>query len=1160
MKLTRIKGFFPYMMLVFFNTFIDLGHKILIQDTIYQTANSSVYTVLSAIINALILLPYILLFTPSGFIADKFSKTKVLQITAAAAIPLTILVTWCYFQGYFWGAFALTLLLAVQSALNSPAKYGYIKETFGKQHLSQVNAIVQTLTIIAILGATFAFTSVFSYYIRVENLKHSYDKNLILQAFAPAGFFLIAFSIFETLMTFRLVKNEAVDPLSDYDPAKYFKGQYLKTYLNKTKNPPVILSCIIGLSIFWAVNQVLLASYGAFLKEHLGDVSVMFAQGSLAMGGIGILLGALYAGKVSKGFVETGLIPVATLGIAAGLFILPLLSSSFLIIMLFLAYGFFGGMLIVPLNSLIQFNAPRQEIGKVLAANNFLQNCFMLTFLAATVVLGLIGIDSQALLFSLFGIVLLAAIFTLITLPQSLIRYVLYFITSRFYRLSVFDLDNLPSSGGVLLLGNHVSFIDWAILQIACPRPIRFVMERSIYEIWYLNWILKKFKVIPIAPSASQDSLLEINTALNAGEVVALFPEGRLTKNGQMGIFRSGFERSAVNAKAVIVPFYIHGLWGSRASKGLRFRKKIMDSSSRLVSVIYGPPMDILSRAQAVKQKVAELSIKAWKYHIKEMTNIQTEWLYQMKLNPKARAIIEESGKELSNLQLLSSVLFLSQKIKSALKNQENVAILLPTSKAGVIANLSLLTLGKVVLNLNFTMGETALKSAITQASIRTIITSRQFLAKLESRDLNIEQALSSSTLLYLEDLFPEDSRYVLLAFFLLAKILPAKVLKLLFFKNSDISSTAAILFSSGSESAPKGVKLTHANLLSNINQIATVFGIENSDVMMDSLPLFHAFGFTITTFMPLMKGIPIVCYPDPTNSLVIAKLICKYKITLFCSTSSLLGLYVRNSAIHPQMLRSLRMVVAGAEKLSPSIYKEFKDKFNLEIYEGYGATEVSPVASCNLPDVISIDDWHVHQSAKFGTVGLPLPGCAFRIVDSQTLMDLPVGEDGLVLIGGTQVMEGYLNLPDKTREVLMEGDNYSWYKTGDKGHLDKDGFLTIVDRYSRFAKIAGEMISLSLVEQTWQQYLNNVAIEVMALALPDQKKGEQLAMLYCGPLSEEELKNQLIASTLPKLMLPKSFRQVVDLPKLGNGKRDYLSAKRLLVEACLDKGFLVLS
>lgn len=1149
MKLTRVDGFYPYMMVVFFNTFVDLGHKILIQDTLYQTSTGSVYTILSAIINAFILLPYIILFTPSGFLADKFPKAKVLRITAAAAIPLTLLVTWCYYQGYFWGAFLLTLLLATQSALNSPAKYGYIKEMFGKEHLSQANAIVQTLAIIAILGATFAFTYIFSRYIAMAGLINSLDKSALLRAFAPAGFLLILFSIVETFMTFRLSQKEAVDPQSSYEVKNYFRGHYFKAYLAKASQNHVIYTCVIGLSVFWAVNQVLLASYGAFLKEHIGNVSVMFAQGSLAIGGIGLLFGALYAGKESRGFVETGLIPVATAGICLGLFILPNITSQWAIVLLFFIYGFFGGMLIVPLNALIQFNAPRQELGKILSANNFVQNCFMIGFLGLTVLFSFIGMDSLILMYGLFAIALAGSIYTIATLPQSLIRYLVYFVASKFYHIHVFQLDNLPSTGAVLLLGNHVSFIDWAILQITCPRPIRFVMERSIYDTWYLKWLLKKFKTIPIARNASHESLREINAALNAGDVVALFPEGRLSRNGQLGAFRSGFERAALNAKAVIVPFHIHGLWGAKASYASSYYRKLIQANNRQVSVIYGSAMDITSKASFVQQKVRELSIKAWKLSTSELGSIQSEWLYQSKKMGHLTAIIEENGHKLSNTKLLGIVLFFTKKLKPFLKHQQNVGILLPASAGGIIANLSLLCLGKTIVNLNYTTGGAILESAIEQASIKTIITSRQFIEKIQKRGIDLQALANYANLVYLEDFKTDKSKIQMACYVILAKVLPIWMINLFFIRQSHVNHTAAILFSSGSEGKPKGIELTHQNLLSNINQVASVFSIEEKDIMLNCLPLFHAFGLTVTSLLPLLKSIPMVCYPDPTNSLAISKLIFRYKVSLLCGTSTFFGLYARNNAIHPKMLSSLRLVVAGAEKLSPTVYQAFKQRFNLEIYEGYGATEVAPVASCNLPDVLSSADWHVHIANKPGTVGLPLPGCAFRVVDPVSLKDLPVGEDGLVLIGGTQVMRGYLNMPEKSQEVLIEADDdYIWYKTGDKGRLDEDGYLTIVDRYSRFAKIGGEMVSLGQLEAQWQQLIGDEQAGIMAIALPDDKKGEQLAIVYSAMLSSTELLDCLMSSNLPKLMLPKIIKQVEELPKLGNGKPDYLSAKHLIM------------
>ncbi len=563
----KTKGFIPYIFVVFFNAFIDLGHKILLQDTLYNTSSGYLYTILSAIINAFILIPFVLLFTPSGFIADRFAKSIVIRVTAAAAIPVTLILTACYYYGLFWVAFAGTLLLSIQSALNSPAKYGYIKEHFGKENLAQVNAFVQTTVILAILGGTIIFTILFSWLVTPYHFPARFSaKSEVLQAFYPLGFLLVLLSVSETIFTFFLPRKEAVDPGGVYDVNKYIRAEYLKSYLIVISKSNVIITCIIGLGVYFAVNQVLLASYGTYLKAYVPAASVVFAQGSLAVAGIGVLLGALYAGRVSRGFIETGIIPVGAIGVTLGLFTLPHLTSQLIIVIFFFIYGFFGGMLLVPLNALIQFTAKHNELGKVLAANNFIQNIFMIGFLVATVLLTLLGADSIFTLHALSLIALVATLYAFKRLPQSLVRYIIYFIVSKFHRIQVVDLANLPSQGGVLLLGNHISFLDWAIVQIASPRPIRFVMEHAFYTKWYLTWFLDRVNVIPISSGASREAIATIRAALKQGDIVALFPEGRLSRNGQMGVFRSGFEKAMSETGATVIPFYIHGLWGSAAS------------------------------------------------------------------------------------------------------------------------------------------------------------------------------------------------------------------------------------------------------------------------------------------------------------------------------------------------------------------------------------------------------------------------------------------------------------------------------------------------------------------------------------------------------------------------------------------------------------------
>ena len=384
---------------------------------------------------------------------------------------------------------------------------------------------------------------------------------------------------------------------------------------------------------------------------------------------------------------------------------------------------------------------------------------------------------------------------------------------------------------------------------------------------------------------------------------------------------------------------------------------------------------------------------------------------------------------------------------------------------------------------------------------------------------------------------------------FLLTRILPAYAFYRLFGRKSHINDAAAILFSSGSEGTPKGIVLSHRNFMANIKQISDVLKTRDDDMVMGCLPPFHSFGLTVTTFLPLIEGIPVVCHPDPTDVLNIAKAIARNKVTVMCATATFLRLYNKNKKVQPLMLDSLRVVVAGAEKLSPDVREEFLTKFNKVIYEGYGATETTPVASVNVPDQLDMNDWHVQLGSKIGTVGLPLPGCSFRIVDPVSLEKLPVDQDGLILISGTQVMMGYLNDEEKTRSAIVELDGRRWYKTGDKGHLDADGFLTIVDRYSRFAKLGGEMISLGAVEHEIKKVIPEPDVELVAVNIPDEKKGEQVILLTTFEITSDDLRKRLLEISCNPIMIPSVVHKVEAIPKLGSGKTDFSGAKKLALE-----------
>jgi len=301
---------------------------------------------------------------------------------------------------------------------------------------------------------------------------------------------------------------------------------------------------------------------------------------------------------------------------------------------------------------------------------------------------------------------------------------------------------------------------------------------------------------------------------------------------------------------------------------------------------------------------------------------------------------------------------------------------------------------------------------------------------------------------------------------------------------------------------------------------------------------------------MPLVEGIPVVCHPDPTDAVGVAKAVAEYRGTVLFGTSTFLRLYARNTRVHPLMFETLRLVVAGAEKLSPDVREAFKTRFGKEILEGYGATETTPVASVNLPDRLDTTFWKVQIGSRPGTVGMPLPGTSFRIVDPDTLSELPTGSDGLILIGGTQVMLGYWDDPERTALAIATIDDTRWYKTGDKGHLDEDGFLTIIDRYSRFAKLGGEMVSLTAIEEAVRQILNDPEMALCAVNLPDDKKGEMVLLLVASATTAvDEIRGKLSASGANPLTIPAEYWQVAEIPKLGSGKTDFAGARALALQ-----------
>jgi len=1138
----NIIGMFSYLMVVFLNAFVDIGHKIIIQNSIFKSYDGQQQIIFTAIVNALILLPFIMLFTPSGYLADKYPKNTVMKLSAWFALAITLLITLSYYQGWFWFGFSMTFLLGLQSALYSPAKYGFIKELVGKRRLVQGNAVVQAVTLFSIIAATFFFSFLFEHLLATVTWE---NKDQLLTYIAPLGWVLVGLTLIEVFSAHRLPKTRSVNQSMRFHWQNYRSGKTQRHNLHLAYRHPYIWLSIIGLSMFWAVSQVMLATYPEFAKSQLLMTNTAKIQGLMALGGIGVIIGAFIAGKLSKNHIETGLIPIGALGLTVSLALFILLDSIFLQGFNFFFFGVMGGLFVVPLNALIQYHAHDAQLGRVLASNNLIQNIIMLSFLIMTVFLATMGVGSVSIMGALVLVAVIGSLYTLRKTAKPLLTLVLKSIFAIRYRIKVLDLNNVPTSGGVLLLGNHISWIDWALIQIASPRPLHFVIERYYYERWYLRGLLDLFGAVPIHSSRASASLETINDLLQQGKAVCLFPEGAISRTGQLGGFKRGYEKAIKGTKAKIIPFYLQGLWGSRFSRATPFLKASRRSGfKRDIIVAFGTPLVTTTSSDVLKRRMFDLSFYSWQTYSQRILPIPIRWLQTAKRMKFRMAVADATGKSLNHYKFMTAV-FRFSKLIAEKSPEQNIGLLVPASLGGTITNMAVMVLGKTVVNLNFTASIEALQGAVKSADIQTIYTSKKFLKKLEQRGINIVTIFPDTQLIYLEDFATEISKGSLLVTLLSVMLLPTKVLQWMYLTPIEREATAAILFSSGSEGTPKGVELSHRNLASNAHQVADLLNSKDNDVVMSTLPTFHAFGLLATTLMPLTEGIAIVCHPDPTDVVVIAKAVARNKATFLFGTSTFLRLYTKNKRVHPLMLKSLRMVIAGAERLNPDIYTAFKLKFYIDILEGYGTTETSPVANVNIPDELDTSYWKVQQGNTLGSVGMPLPGTSCRIVDPNTLQELATGEDGLILIGGPQVMKGYLHAPEKTAEVIVEIDRQRWYKSGDKGHLDANGFLIIVDRYSRFAKLGGEMISLTAIEETIRDALQDPELELVAVNIPDEKKGEKIVLLIANDITIKELKSILLEAKVNPMMLPAKVINVEEIPKLGSGKTDFATSKQ---------------
>ena len=1068
----------------------------------------------------LFILPSALFSGYAGHLADVYSKRSILVAVKACEIVIMILACGAFFLGHIEPMLALVFLMGLHAAFFSPAKYGILPEMLQEKDLSRGNGLLEMSTFMAIILGTSVGSAIFSVW----------KERLPLIGVLMIG--IAVLGTFTSLGISRIPASGAAKLLRLNPFAEIADG------LRRLRGERTLWLTVLGISYFWflgALVQINILFFGKELLQldefHIGLLGTFLA--------IGIGFGSLAAGRLSGDHIELGLVPLGSvaMGICLGFVALSAPSYPLTAISLVLL-GFSAGLFAVPLNALLQHRSGKEEKGQLIATNNFMNTIGM--FLAAAthwILKTPLQLSPDTIILLIGLVTLVGTVVILYLLPDYFVRFVLWLLTHTLYRIQIVGEQNIPQRGPALLICNHVSFVDALLIGASMPRFVHFMLHRDYYDLKSLNWFFRLMRSIPVSATNRRDiveSLKRARNELDKGHVVCIFAEGAISRTGRLLPFKRGFEKIVEGKNVPIIPLHLDQLWGSIFSfKEGRFFWKRPQKFQYPVTVSFGPPLAPGASVNQVRNAVLELESDAFEYRRSADDLLHARFIEVAKRHWFSFCIADTSGTELTYGKTLIGAFLLASWIRKNCSNESMVGVILPASVGGSLVNVAILLAGKVPVNLNFTAGGESMASAIAQCKITTTMTSRVFLSKA-----NLEAIEGMAFLEEIRKTFGTMEKTLAT----IKALLPARWLKRKYLKSQRRNDLATVIFSSGSTGAPKGVMLSHHNIVSNVDGISQVIPFTPNDRIMGVLPLFHSFGFTGTLWLPLLVGFGVIYHPNPTDAKTIGETIQKYKATLLISTPTFYAGYLRRCT--KEEFSSLRYLIAGAEKLREQIAKGYQEKFDSTILEGYGCTELGPVVSVNTLDVVDGKESQIGN--KPGTVGQPIPGVAVKVVDPDTEQPLACGQEGLLLVRGPNVMLGYLGQPHLTDQALRRG----WYVTGDIAAVDEDGFIRITDRLSRFSKIGGEMVPHMKVEEVINEVLGAAASVVTAV--PDEQRGEKLVAFYTqNGITREALWVKLNQSELPKLWVPRreNLYLIESIPVLGSGKADLKKIKALALE-----------
>lgn len=1082
-----------------------------------------------AIATAIFILPYFPFSATAGQLADKFEKSRLIRLIKLWEVGVMILAAVGFtLDGMAFLAFELAVLflLGVQATFFGPVKYGILPDHLGRDELMGGNALIEAGTFLAILLGTIAG---------------------VLLIVAPNGptivsALLLLFAVSGWIASLFIPRAHRAAPELRINPNIWAETLGILRHVGAQRD---LKLSIIGISWFWLVGAIFLSQFPTYAKDTLNanaEVETLF----LALFSLGIGAGSVLCGRLLRGEVSARLAPLGALGMTLFTFdlfeaservtggdgaligVLEFLShpaSWRLSVDLFLI-ALCGGLFTVPLYTILQARSAEAHRSRVVAANNIVNAIFIVASGAVSAVMLKLGLTVPQIFLTVGVANAAAAVVVMRLVPGVVLKTALAALLRVFYRVEVKGIENVGKAGArAVVVANHLSFMDAVLLAAFLPGRPAFAINTSRAGAWWIKPFLGLVDAVPIDPLKPLATKTLIH-AVQQGRHCVIFPEGRLTVTGALMKIYEGPGMIADKAKAVILPVRLDGPQYTPFSR-LRGKLRLRWFPPISITVLEPRAIEV---APDIKGRARRREIGLKLYDIMSSMMFETtdtdKTLFQAVLDARdihgaGRPIIEDVERHpLSYRRLLAASVTIGRRLTAMTQPLEQVGVLLPNANATVATLLALQAFRRVPAMLNYSTGAHNMSLACTSARIRILVTSRRFIerARLEAA---LATLADGRRVVYLEDLRAEigvlDRLRGLLA-------LPfARTLHRRLDPSPD--DPAVVLFTSGSEGTPKGVVLSHRNILANCRQIGARVDFSPSDLVFNALPIFHSFGLTGGTILPLISGVRIFLYPSPLHYRIVPELAYDTNATILFGTDTFLTGYAR--AGNPYDFYNVRYVFAGAERVRDETRRIWTERFGLRILEGYGATETAPVIATNTP-----------MHFKAGTVGRLLPGIKTRIEPVPGIDD-----GGRLFVSGPNVMLGYL-LPSVPG--LLQPPPQGWYDTGDIVAIDTEGFVTIKGRAKRFAKIAGEMVSLAAVEaqaaRLWPESRH------AALAVPDPRKGEQVILLTDNPAATADtLLADARAHGIAEVMVPRTVVVTPSLPVLATGKIDYAGALALV-------------